>query len=169
MKRKVELVPYSPVWKKFFEKESVALSKILRSNLVSNFHIGSTAIESIVSKPTLDVLCVVHTLDGIELFKDEFERAGFSWKGEHGLKDRLYLVRYAPDGINHMCHVHIMKKEDPRVLDHLDFVEYLNREEKVAKQYEEVKVALQRQFSESPEAYQNGKSEFISIILSNLR
>ena len=73
-KRKVELVPHSPIWKKFFQKECQNLSKVLRNNIVEVHHIGSTAIPKIMAKPTLDILCVVHTMDGIDCFKDEFKK-----------------------------------------------------------------------------------------------
>ena len=74
--KKADLLPYSPAWEKYFEKEKAGLAKLLKSNLSQIHHIGSTAITSIHAKPTLDILVEVHTLDGITAFKDEFERAG---------------------------------------------------------------------------------------------
>lgn len=168
-KRKVELVPYSSFWEKVFEKEAQNLKKVLKSNIVDIHHIGSTAIPKIKAKPTVDIAVEVHTLDGIDLFSREFEKVGFTPKGEFGIPGRRYFVRYAPDGITHLTHVHVFRHSNPKVYDHLDFRDYLNSEDKVAKEYEKLKVTLKSQFSDKPELYQKGKSDFIEIVLKNLR
>jgi GrpB-like predicted nucleotidyltransferase (UPF0157 family) len=166
--RKIELVPYSPMWRKFFEKEEATLKRLLKGNLIQAHHIGSTAITSIVAKPTLDILAEVHTLDGIEVFKDEFERAGLTWKGEFGIEGRLYFIRPSPDGISHMAHIHIFETTSKHIQDHLDFRDYLNAEPEVAKEYETLKLTLKEQFEDSPELYTAGKNEFIKTVLQNI-
>lgn len=168
-KRKVELVPYSPVWEKYFQKESKNLSKVLRNNLVEVHHIGSTAIPKILAKPILDILCVVHTMDGIDLFKNEFQKIGLTWKGEHGIPGRLHFVRFGSDGVTHLCHIHIFEKENTLINDHLDFRDYLNAEEKIAKEYEDLKIHLKEKNGDNPNLYQIGKNEFIETVLRNLR
>ena len=166
--RKIELVAYSPAWKKYFQKEEVLLKKLLRNNLVQVHHIGSTAISSIVAKPILDILVEVHTLDGIELFRAEFERAGLVWKGEFGINGRLYFERHAPDGLSHLSHIHIFEKNSEHIKNHLDFRDYLNAEPEVAKEYEKLKISLKEQFEKSPDMYTAGKTEFIKTVLKNI-
>lgn len=168
-KRKIELMPYTPMWKQFFLQECQALEKVLRNNSINIHHIGSTAIPSIVAKPTLDVLGIVHTLDGIEAFRDEFEKVGLTWKGENGIPGRLYFVRMAKDGITHLSHVHLFERGNPLIDDHLDFKDYLNAEEEIAKEYETLKIKLKEEHGDSPELYTKAKSEFIEAVLSKLR
>jgi GrpB-like predicted nucleotidyltransferase (UPF0157 family) len=167
-KRKIELMPYTPMYKEFYLKECKALEKVLRSNCIDIHHIGSTSIPKIVSKPILDILCVVHTLDGIEIFKDEFERLGLEWKGEFGIPGRLYFVRKAKDGVTHLSHIHIFEKNNEKIHDHLDFRDYLNAEEKIAKEYEKLKLELKDKFENDPESYQRGKSDFIELVLKSI-
>ena len=167
--RKVELVPYSPLWEKYFQKECRNLSKVLRNNLVEIHHIGSTAIPQILSKPILDILCVVHTMDGIDLFKDEFQRLGLTWKGNHGAPQRPYFERFGSDGVTSLCHIHILEKGSPLIDDLLDFRDYLNAEENVSKEYEGLKVLLKEKHEDNPALYQIGKSEFIETVLRNIR
>ena len=167
--RKIELMPYTPMYKEFYLKECKVLEKVLRSNCIDIHHIGSTSIPKILSKPTLDVLCVVHTLDGIEVFKDEFEKFGLEWKGEFGIPGRLYFVRKAADGITHLSHIHIFEKGNDKIHDHLDFRDYLIAEESIAKEYEKLKIELKEKFSDNPKAYQEGKAQFIDLILENLK
>ncbi|RLA66019.1 MAG: GrpB family protein [Epsilonproteobacteria bacterium] len=169
MKKTVELTPYSPWYKQFFLKECQFLKKILRRNLVEIHHIGSTSIPSILARPILDVLCVVHTLDGIDLFSHEFEKFGLHPKGEYGIPGRRYFERYAKDQITHIAHIHILERSNPKVSDHLDFRDYLNAEPEVAKEYENLKIALREHYPENPELYSAGKNEFTQTVLKNLK
>lgn len=168
LKKKIELVPYSPAWKKYFEKEKSLLTKLLRSNLIEIHHIGSTAISAIVAIPTLDILVEVHTLDGIEQFKDEFERAGYLLESKNDTDKELFFIRLAPDGETHLSHIHIFDRSSAKIKDFLDFRDYLNAELEVAKEYEKVKVILKDQSDHSPELYKAGKNEFIATVLKNI-
>jgi GrpB-like predicted nucleotidyltransferase (UPF0157 family) len=169
MARKIELMPYTPMFQEFYLKECKVLEKVLRNNCIEVYHIGSTAIPGIMAKPTLDILCVVHTLDGIEAFKDEFEALGLNWHGENGVEGRLYFVRLAKDGETHLSHVHIFEASNPAVADHLDFRDYLRAEEEVAKEYEKVKIEFAKRFANDPAKYTEAKSDFIQIVLKNLK
>ncbi len=165
---KIELVPYSPAWKKYFEKEKAGLTGLLRSNLIEVHHIGSTAINSIAAKPTLDILVEVHTLDGIQAFQDEFKRAGLIWQDDFDISERLYFIRLAPDGVTHLSHIHIFDKSSNHVKNHLDFRDYLNAELEVAKEYEKLKLTLNEKFDEKSGMYLAGKNEFIGTVLKNI-
>lgn len=166
--REIELVPHGPFWEIYFDKEAKGLKKILKNNALDIHHIGSTAIPKIVAKPTLDILCVVHTFKGIELFRDDFEKLGLTWKGEHGIPGRLYFVRLAKNGYTHLSHIHLFEKGNSLINDHLDFRDYLNAEEEVALEYENLKKALKDKNQKNPGLYQAGKNEFIKTVLRNL-
>ncbi|OUR98962.1 hypothetical protein A9Q84_03325 [Halobacteriovorax marinus] len=165
-KRVVELMEYTPMYKQFYLKECKVLEKILRSNLIDVHHIGSTAIPKILAKPTLDIMCVVHTLDGIAVFKDEFEKLGLIFKGENGMENRLYFVRLAKDGITHLSHIHIFEKFDERIEEHLLFRDRLNQDESLAKKYEAKKIELKDMYGDDPAKYTEEKGAFIKILAS---
>lgn len=166
--KKIELVPYSPILGKYFEKEKMGLKKLLKNNFIEAHHIGSTAISSIVARPTLDILVEVHTLDGIEIFQSEFERAGLIAIDEFDKDERLCFARLAPDGVSHLSRIHIFDKSSEQIKNHLDFRDYLIAEPEVAKEYEKVKIALNEQSLESPGLYLAGKNEFIKTVLKNI-
>lgn len=157
------------MYKEFYLKECKALEKVLRSNCIEVYHIGSTSIPTIMAKPIIDILCVVHTLDGISHFRDEFERLGLEWKGEFGIPERLYFVRKAKDEVTHLSHIHIFEKGNERINDHLDFRDYLKAEPKIAKEYEKLKIELKDKFMDDPKSYQEGKSSFIEMVLRTLQ
>ena len=157
------------MWQKFYAKECLTLQGLLRKNLIEAYHIGSTAIIDVVSRATLDILCVVHTLDGIRSFESEFKRAGLIFKAADLDSKRLLFIRHGQDGINELCHVHIIEKNSPLIHDYIDFRDYLNSESKVAKEYNKLKIELQKQYASNPKLYTKGKSEFIQIVLKNLK
>ena len=163
---KIDLVPYSHAWKKYFAKEKAGLKKLLKNNLIEAHHIGSTAISNIKAKPTLDILVEVHTLDGIKAFQEEFKSAGLFL--QESIPERLYFVRFAPDGETHLSHIHIFDRSSEQIKNFLDFRDYLNAEPEVAKEYEKVKLTLNEKFEDSPAIYTAGKTEFISTVLKNI-
>ena len=167
--RKAQLVPHSPLWKKVFEKESQTLEKLLRKNLVSVHHIGSTAIRSILAKPTLDIMCIVHTLDGIEMFEDEFRSCGFQSLSGKDTKDRLIFQRTANNGSDQLTNVYVFERGNGLINDYLDFRDYLIAEVEVAKSYENLKVTLKKEYPLNQALYQKGKAEFIQTVLKNIR
>ena len=59
----------------------------------------------------------------------------------------------------------IFEKGNSLINDHLDFRDYLNAEDKIAKEYEDLK----EKNEENPNLYQIGKNEFIETVLRNLR
>lgn len=163
------LVPHTSMWEKVFQKEKSSLEKLLRSNSLEIQHIGSTAITEACARPIMDILCVVHTLDGIEVFKSEFEAHGFSWKGDGGMPNSIQFIRYAKDGITELSNIRIFEKINPIIDDFTDFRDYLNAEEEVAKEYSAVKLGLQKKYEENPGLYTAAKNQFIKIVLSNLK
>ncbi len=168
-KRTIELVPYSAMWQKYYAKECLTLQALLRKNLIEAYHIGSTAIRDIVSRPTLDILCVVHTLDGIRSFEAEFQRVGLTFKAADLDSKRLLFIRQEEGGESELCHIHIIEKSSSLIDDYIDFRNYLNSEPKVAKEYNKLKTELQKEYANNPTLYTKGKSEFIQIILQNLK
>lgn len=165
----IELVPYSSLWQKFYVKECLTLQKLLRSNLVEAYHVGSTAIVDIVTRPTLDILCVVHTLDGIRAFESEFSKVGLSFKASDLESKRLLFTRQDPKSEGELCHIHIIEKSSTLINDYIDFRDYLNAESKVAKEYNNLKLELQQKYPDTPKLYNKAKSEFIQIVLNNLK
>jgi GrpB-like predicted nucleotidyltransferase (UPF0157 family) len=161
----LNLVPYSPVWKKYFLKEEEVLKSLLRKNLIQAHHIGSTAIPNICARPTLDVMAVVHTLDGIELFKDEFLRAGLIEK-ESALEGLITFERVSPKTSATLTRIIILDKFSRHAPDCLDFRDYLIAENEIADQFEKMKKEIVK--SNKPELYEAAKIEFIQTVLKTI-
>ncbi len=152
------------MYKDFFLKECKVLEKVLRSNCIDIHHIGSTSIAKISAVPTLDVLCIAHTLDGISYFEDEFLKLGLTPLKEEAGLERLIFERRTKDDDVILSRVYIYEKGDPRIDDCLDFRDYLKKNEDAAKRFEASKL----EFSADAKSYQEKKSSLIEIILEGL-
>jgi len=159
--RKINLVEHDLSWSGRYEIEISILKKLLANNLISAFHIGSTAINGIKAKPVIDILLEVHSLIGIDLQEKSFNHLGYIAKGEYGIKQRRFL--YKAETLT-TFHLHIYQSGHSEIERHRLFVEYLNSNTHRAIDYEKLKVGLQSKYKNNPDEYQNGKSLFISHI-----
>lgn len=162
--KKIDLHPYAPMYKQYFLKECSRLEKLLRSNCINVYHIGSTAIPAISSRPTLDLLCVVHTLDGIMHFEEEFSRAGINLQKKLGDDKRMVFERTSQDGKLTLSRIYIHDKSDARIEDHLNLRDYFKQDELAAKRFEASKLV----FASDPKTYDKKKAALFNLILKSL-
>jgi GrpB-like predicted nucleotidyltransferase (UPF0157 family) len=152
------------MYKEVFLKECKALEKVLRSNCIDVHHIGSTSIKKISSVPVLDVLCVAHTLGGINLFEDEFNKLRLFRVKEDEALERFVFERRSQDDDTLLSRIYIYEKGDARIDDTLDFRDYLNKNEEIAKKFEADKL----EFSKDAKSYHSKKAALIEILLKSI-
>ena len=145
----IELSQYRYRWVKIFAEEK-SLLKI--PNCLEIHHIGSTAIVGILAKPIVDILAVVFDISQVG------EIDGYESHGEYGMLGRRYFTKYG-------FHLHVFQKGAKEIVDMRFFVEYLNANPKIAKEYENLKVKLAKIHTDANK-YANAKTEFINEILS---
>jgi GrpB-like predicted nucleotidyltransferase (UPF0157 family) len=163
--RKIELVEYRESWPIDYLKEAEILKKILADNFIESFHIGSTAIHGLKSKPVIDILIEVKSLCRIDDKAIDLESVGYELKGEYGIKGRRFLQK----GNNTRTHhIHIFESGDSEIERHRLFVEYLNANPNKALDYQKLKEKLCFRFREDPESYTLGKNDFIRSIESEM-
>ena len=97
-------------------------------------------------------------LDGLHA---KFKEIGYEPKGEYGIPGR----RYFPKGGDHRTHhIHAFNQGTKDVQRHLAFRDYLAAHPLRAKDYEQLKIQLAKQFRESPRKYSTGKDNLIQKI-----
>lgn len=142
-----------------FEKEKEILIKILNNNLVNIYHIGSTAVPNLKSKPIIDIMISVKSLEEVDKKKNEFVNIDYEYLGEFGIKGRRYL-RKGRDERTHQ--IHIFKNDDKyNLIRHLAVRDYLRTHDDVAFKYGELKEKLAKLFPYDIEKYCDGKDEFV--------
>ena len=65
---------YDPNYPLMFEKEKKSIIPLLKDNLVEIFHIGSTAVPGLKSKPIIDIMISVNSLEEVDTKFFELEK-----------------------------------------------------------------------------------------------
>ena len=140
----IELSEHNPEWSKWYREEEKLLLRVFGSKLERIRHIGSTAVEGLLAKPTIDIL--LETPENVppasvrELALD----CGYTVMMEMLEPEyRLDLCKgYTPQGFaKRVFHLHIRRIGD---WDEPIFCEYLRRNPDKAREYVALKVKLQK-------------------------
>lgn len=92
-------------WKKKFEKEKDLLKDVLGEVLFKIRHIGSTAIEDLLSKPIIDISLEALDFPPSEKTIEKLSSLGYT-KGESGVKGRYWFTKGQPREFNlHYCYM----------------------------------------------------------------
>ncbi len=150
---------YDARYPALYEKEAGLISSILGENLVAIHHIGSTAVPGLKSKPIIDILVSVRSLEEVDGKKEEFERNGYECMGEFGIKGRRYL-RKGGDERTHQIHV-FQEGDRANLMRHLAVRDYLIAHEDVREEYGRLKEGLALRFPHDIEGYCDGKEAFV--------
>jgi GrpB-like predicted nucleotidyltransferase (UPF0157 family) len=163
LKRKtLNIVPYDPNWKLYFNEEKERLFNKISNYIISIEHIGSTAINNLHAKPIIDMAISLKKYDdGFECVPF-MEKLGYLYKGEYGIPGR-HFFRTNDDIVK--FHIHMFAIDDPKWEYHIKFRDYLNNNPDEAKEYEKLKFDLIKKYNNDRELYTDGKSKFINRIL----
>ena len=161
---------YDPNWPNVFEQEHTMIKDALGSFVLAIEHMGSTAVPGLPSKPIIDLLVGVPSL---EEAKDRcikpVEALGYIYMREYRswLPGELFFRKGPPGPWTH--HVHLMEPSNPRWEAHLVFRDYLRTHPEAARAYADMKRSLASSSKDNIEAYRNGKNLFVEDITAKAR
>lgn len=153
----IRLTGHQEYWADWHKEEAELLRRRL-PDIIRISHIGSTAVEGILAKPTVDILAEMPTDARLSDFKDAVEKCGYICMAESG--DRIdfnkgYTLRGFAERVFHLHLRHIGDN------DELYFRDFLTDNPDVAKEYERLKLDLWRRYEHDRDAYTSGKSDFV--------
>jgi len=160
----VELVPHCREWAKMVAAETLRLEGALGDNLVTVYHIGSTAIPAIRAKPIVDLLPVVRSLDDLDTKKSAIRALGYRWFGELGLPGRRYCYLLDPATAKRIFQLHFYAENNQEIARHLAFRNYLLAHPQIARAYESEKIRAASIRSDDVNAYNDEKNEWIKRV-----
>ncbi len=155
----VYLTEYKKEWNSWYEEELYHLQRILPMPQIKRMsHIGSTAIQGIWAKPTVDMLVETSGESNWNIIKNILTSNGYICMSEN--TNRISFNKgYTPNGFaDKVYHLHLRHLGDN---DELYFRDYLIEHPLVAKQYEECKVNLWKKHPHHRDAYTDGKADFV--------
>ena len=159
--RTIILEQHNSDWSNSFQREIALIKPVFLENYAAAYHIGSTAIPSICAKPVIDILIAVRSIDRIDKYPPQLEKALYRAKGEYGLKGRRFFQK-GNEVITH--HLHIFESGHSEIERHRLFVEFMKVHPDKAADYERLKIKLARKYKNQPDQYSQSKSTFIHAI-----
>ena len=156
MKREVLVLPYDDSWPSLYKLEAERIKKVLKNEIISIHHIGSTSIPGCSAKPIIDILLEVKNILVIDNYNDEMIGLGYEPRGELGIPGRRYFSREEPKDVR-THHIHSFQSGDIGLVRHLAFRDYMIAHPEDAKTYSELKQILARRFPKDIDGYISGK------------
>ena len=157
-KREIVMVPYQADWPEKFQAEAAALYPVFWMCWRAVYHIGSTAVPGLASKPTLDILLSVHDITKVDTLDEAVADLGYTPKGEYGIPGRRY---YHQGDQVHFFHLHVFGYTSTEIERHILFRDFLRSHPEETRAYESLKMKLAEIHRYDPNAYTDGKDEFI--------
>jgi GrpB-like predicted nucleotidyltransferase (UPF0157 family) len=161
----VRLVPYTPEWNVYFEREKTALQQLLGTYPLDIQHVGSTSIPGMLAKPIIDIAIAVQDFEQARVCIPLIESLGYEYKGEFGIPHRHYFVKGDP----RLFHIHMSEIDSMEWKNTLLFRDYLRDHPAIAKEYAQLKQQLAMKYPNDREAYLEGKTEFVEGVLAKCR
>jgi GrpB-like predicted nucleotidyltransferase (UPF0157 family) len=161
---------YDPNWPILFEQESTRIKKVLGSFALAIEHMGSTAVPGLPSKPIIDLLVGVPSLEEAkQRWIGPIRSLGYNYVPEYvsWLPGELFFRKGPPGPWTH--HVHVMERSCSRWETLLVFRDYLRAHAEAAQAYADIKRALAASSADDIAAYRTGKHIFVAETTAKAR
>ncbi|MDM5192011.1 GrpB family protein [Bacillus hominis] len=158
----IKLVNYTDEWKKEFSKvkHEIKENTHIEANRIE--HIGSTAIEGMVSKPVIDILVAVDDLNAVEKrITDDFKSIGFlRLKVER--PGEIIFAKFTDSTFQKRTHyIHLVEYEKGIWNNLIFFRDYLNANEEAKVEYKNLKLDYAKKHSVGIKKYTDHKESFV--------
>jgi GrpB-like predicted nucleotidyltransferase (UPF0157 family) len=119
----------------------------------------------LAAKPIIDLLVSVHSLaEAKQVAISPLEKLGYAYWLDNPDSQRMFFVKGLPPNSPRTHHIH-MVESDSILQERLLFRDYLRAHPDEACRYAQLKRHLAQQFSNDREAYTNGKTEYVRLIM----
>lgn len=153
---------HNPEYREWYLREEENIKKTVGRNEVRRInHIGSTAVEDLLAKPTVDILLEVDDNCDIENMKEKLKKAGWTLMLTQKEPDfkMSFNKGYTPNGFaEKVFHLHVRFFGD---WGELYFRDFLRSHKEAAREYEALKQRLQQEYEHDRDGYTEAKTEFI--------
>ena len=163
----VELEDYNYSWKDDYLKEEKLLKKLLGNRIIEIHHIGSTSIEGLKSKPIIDILIVIDSLNRISEIEEILSKYDYHNRGQQGVPDRYFFAKGPEEARTH--YIHFVEPKSNTYYNQVYFKKYLIEHPEYIKKYCDLKQQLALKYTDDRPKYTKGKNEFIADIIKKAK
>lgn len=155
----IEIVDYDENWPLKYAAEANNIRNIISSDLVSIYHIGSTAIKGLKARATIDILIVVKRIELIDELKKQFENLDYDCsKKNENLKG--YCFKKKNDSFN----LYVFSVDDVSEIErYLAISFYLKEHQDIAFEYADFKANIASKCRNNKKYFKE-KNKFITEI-----
>lgn len=166
--RSLEISDYQDEWARMFEEEEQRLKTALGSFAARIDHVGSTAVQGMAAKPTVDIQISVGELHPISAYKGVMQNLGYTHLSDSPPGDHIYPLFHFPATWPHTYHVHFCRLGGNEEWRHLVYRDWLRNHPEARREYSDLKKRLAENTDlRDPAAldrYADGKSAFVESI-----
>jgi GrpB-like predicted nucleotidyltransferase (UPF0157 family) len=154
----VILEEHNPKWSEFYLKEKDFLQTIFGDKIIRINHIGSSSVDGLIAKPTIDILLEVSKDIDLYSITEILKAEGYIVNTPLG-DIIMYLKGYTPAGFQGQAiHIHVRYSGD---WGELYFRDYLISHTDIADEYAQLKISLKEQYTYDRDGYTEAKGEFV--------
>ena len=166
---KVTLIPWQESWAAIFEVERQRIEATLSADAIAAkvYHVGSTSVQGMISKPVIDILVCPHELFSLDETAAALEDIGYANFGECGRPGRYFMSR--GNEPNETFYLHLCREDHQVAKDQLLFQKLERSVPEVFQNYIYIKRTAADLFPEDRNAYREMKGWFIDAVLAAAR
>ncbi|MCM3390622.1 GrpB family protein [Ureibacillus chungkukjangi] len=165
----VVIVPFDKEWKDEFNKTKTEIIQNTNLTPTQIEHIGSTSIEGIRAKPIIDILIGVDSLTTLDkaFFKD-LQNIGF-YRLKVERPNEIVCAKFTDETFEIKTHfIHIVEFEKEKWNQMLFFRDYLNINQDIKEQYENLKESFFSTDLKGINSYTDYKEQFVQSIFERM-
>lgn len=164
-KKKLKIAVYHEKFKQIFKKGRERIDKKVKKAEIR--HIGSTAVPHLGGKGIIDIMIAFSDWKTTDQSIASFKRLGF--KHIHPRENgRIFLSKNKQTGFGDI-HLHLVIKNSLAYKQLLNFVNYLKKYPKAAKEYFDFKLKIAKKTGNDRAEYTKLKAGYIDSILRRLK
>ncbi|MFZ6014776.1 MAG: GrpB family protein [Patescibacteria group bacterium] len=165
--RKYDVVIYNPDWAKQFNIIERELKNVFKNIAKAIEHVGSTSIEGMSGKPTIDILVIVDDAAAVDSLNKEMEDLGYKVYGDY-LKSGGRFFAKERNG-ERLVNVHCYASDNPKAEELLMLRDFLRENFNEAKAYADFKLDLFTKFPDDYFVYRKQKDVYMKDLLNRAR
>ena len=183
--RKIVVEDHNEEWAKEFDVLRAVYLEHLRQLIIDIQHVGSTSVPGLAAKPVLDIDIIIDNKEKLPSVINILDKLGYTHRGDLGIKEREAFKRASDKVPYHDGHDDLDEQDehDDREFkfahnlyvciagsvsleNHISFRDHLRDNDKAVMEYSELKKELASKHEDDIDRYIDGKTEFITKILS---
>ena len=158
----IKVEDYDPHWSEEFEMLRSRIALLLDELATAIEHVGSTAVPGLAAKPIIDIDILLRSVSDLPIVCTRLGSLGYEHRGDLGVAGRE-AFRTPPGQFAH--HLYVCPPGSQEYSRHIAFRDYLRSHPEDASAYAALKRNLAYEFATDREAYNQGKTEFVRLIL----